>query len=184
MASELAKKVSGLASAISFGGLSTRSSRRAYDELPDQPHDQSMPAHEVLAERALRSGKLVGAISSGGLSTRPSRKAYEEVKSPFEEPRKPSASPLQPMREDAEVISDANTCLRLKCCFQHSAFNTASDAHLKVGLLDQSQHFTLQRSACLHDALIRAKPRPMMVGIELQAAESWKVDTPLIIRSD
>ena len=104
MASELAKKASGLVSAISSGRLSTRPSRKAYDEIPDQPQDHSIPAHEVLAERASRSGKLVGAISSGGLSTRPSRKANEEVKSPFEEPRKPSASPLQPVREDAEVF--------------------------------------------------------------------------------
>ena len=67
-------------------------------------HDSCAGTSEVLAERASRAGKLAGGISSGGLSTRPSRKAYEEVKSPFGEPRKPNASPLQTMGEDAEVI--------------------------------------------------------------------------------
>ena len=107
MAKELAKKASGLVSAISSigtGGLSARPSRIAYYEIPDQPHDHTLPAHEVLAERASRAGKLVGGISSGGLSTRTSRKAYEEVKSPFEDLKIPSASPLQTMAEDTEVI--------------------------------------------------------------------------------
>ena len=114
MAKELTKKASGLVSAISSvstGGLSTRPSRSAYDEVPRQAQDRTLPANdscagtsEVLAERASRAGKLVGGISSGGLSTRSSHKAYEEVKSPFEEPRKTNASPLQTMGEDAEVI--------------------------------------------------------------------------------
>ena len=92
-----------------------------------------MLALEVLAERASRSGKLVGAISSGGLSTRPSRKAYVEVKSPFDEPEKPSALPLQTMPEGGEVVSDADTCLR-QCSSYHMTPNTASDAYFK-GLL-------------------------------------------------
>ena len=87
-------------SAASTGGLSARPSRMAYDEIPDQTQDHTVPADEVLAERASRAGKLAGGISSGGLSTRPSRKAYEAVKSPFEEPRKLTISPL---KEDAEV---------------------------------------------------------------------------------
>lgn len=106
MAKELAKKASGLVSAISTasaGGLSTRPSRIAYDEIPDEPRDHTLSAHEVLAERASRAGKLGGGISSGGLSTRPSRKAYEVVKPPFDELRKPSASPLRTMAEDTEV---------------------------------------------------------------------------------
>ncbi len=109
MGKELAKRASGLvsttssASTASVGGLSTRPSRVAYDEVSGQPQDHTVPADEVLAERASRAGKLVGGISSGGLSTRPSRKAYEAVKSPFEEPRKPGASPLKIVGEDAEV---------------------------------------------------------------------------------
>ena len=58
--------------------------------------------------RASRAAKLGGGISSGGLSTRPSRKAYEEVKSPFEEQKKPSASPLKTLGEDAEVNHTRN----------------------------------------------------------------------------
>lgn len=109
MAKELAKKTSGLISSISsfstisIGELSTRPSRAAYDEVPGQAQEHTLPAHEVLAERASRAGKLGGSISSGGLSTRPSRKAYEEVKSPFEEQEKPSASTLKTVGEDAEV---------------------------------------------------------------------------------
>ena len=105
MAKELARKATELVSAISSvstGGLSSRPSRLAYDEIPDQDH--TVTAHEVLAERASRAGKLGGGLSSGGLSTRPSRKAYEEVTSPFEEPRKPGASPLKTLGEDGEVI--------------------------------------------------------------------------------
>ncbi len=69
-----------------------------------------MLAHGVLAERASRAAKLGGGISSGGLSTRPSRKAYEEVKSPFEELKKPGASPLKTLGEDAEVRPHINAC--------------------------------------------------------------------------
>ena len=107
-----------------------------------------MPAHEVLTERASKSGKLVGAISSGGLSTRPSRKAYEELKSPYDEPRKPSASPLSPMREDAEVF---HTCLRLDYFYCHITPNTLSEAHLKRLVSGPQLTSPYKSSACVHD---------------------------------
>lgn len=106
MAQELAKRASNLVSVISLastGGLSTRPSHVGYDGVPGESRDHTVGADEVLAERASRAGKLAGGISSGGLSTRPSRKAYGEIKSPFEEPEKPNASPLKTMGEDTEV---------------------------------------------------------------------------------
>ena len=112
-----------------------------------------MPAHEVLTERASRSGKLVCAISSGGLSTRPSSKAYEELKSPYDEPRKPSASPLSPMREDAEVL---HTCLRLDYFYCHITPNKLSEAHLKrlVSGPQLTLHLTRALPACMMDAVL------------------------------
>ncbi len=89
-----------------------------------------MPAYEVLAERSSRSGKHVGAISSGGLSTRPSRKAYEEVKAPFDEPRKPSASPLQAMREDAEVIKMQSYACNWSVVSHDIISNAVRSAHM------------------------------------------------------
>jgi hypothetical protein len=118
-------------------------------------------ALEVLAERASRSGKLVGAISSGGLSTRPGRKAYVKVKSPFEEPEKPSALSRQTMPEDGEVVSDADTCLRLECSSHHMTPNTSSDTHLK-GLLagPKPTNQAYKRSSCRYVALKRASLAP------------------------
>ena len=106
--SELPKKSSfgGLVSAISGSGLATRPSRKAYEELPDQPQDATArPGDAALPKRRSGGGGLASTISGGGLSTRPSRKAYDELTDAEQHISKPSPSPsrLTSMREDAEV---------------------------------------------------------------------------------
>ena len=106
--SELPKKSSfgGLVSAISGSGLATRPSRKAYEELPDQPQDATArPGDAALPKRRSGGGGLASTISGGGLSTRPSRKAYDELTDAEQHLSKPSPSPsrLTSMREEAEV---------------------------------------------------------------------------------
>ena len=127
--SELSKKASfgGPVSAISGSGLATRTSRKACEELPDQPQDAFMSGQTTLPSRTAGGGGLASAISEGGLSTRPSRKAYDGLTDAEQDLGKPSATPscLTGKEDDAEVRRQASSSDFLKEV-NPSSFATAS----------------------------------------------------------